>query len=272
MAENEEEKIDETKPKESEPETDSNQESEKSDAKNPEPQKGDEASGTDGKETEKEKAWKTEQNARFAELRRKNEELERQLNVFRSEKRENVTEDALKKLGLTRDDLEDDDNMVLATEYTKALARGDEDPIASAYKSLWKSSKEAKRKAKEEADSKAKADAETKAKVNEDVAEFRKKYPDVNINDLVKEDSEFNQMFGDVPDVIGNITKYYGRYLKLKGNDAKKVTEADKAKSNPYVKGSGSSVGGEKLTKAQAMALPPKEFEAYIAKLKANKH
>lgn len=272
MAEQQEEKIDETKPKEGEPETNSTQESEKSDAKNPEPQKGDEASGTDDKETEKEKAWKTEQNARFAELRRKNEELERQLNAFRSERRENITEQTLKDLGLTRKDLEDEDNMLLATEYTKAIAKGDENPTRTAYKAVYDADRTAKKKAREAEEAKAKAKAENDQKVSADMEEFRKRYPDVDISEVVKDGSEFNQMFGDVPDVIGNVTKYYGRYLKLTGKTGKKITEADKAKGNPYVGGTGSNPKGTgRLTKEEALKLPPKEFQAYLERLKNHK-
>lgn len=269
MTENEEEKK--TTAEETQTETETNAESTETDAKTPEPQGDAKASGTESTETEKEKTWKTAENARFAELRRKNEELERQLAEYRSKDRENVTEDALRKLGLTRADLDDDDNMALATEYTKALARGDENPAEAAYKARYKSSREAKLKDKADAENRAKLDAETRAKVNADKDAFAKKYPGVSINDLVKEDSEFSQMFGDVPDVVGNITKYYGRYLKLKGAETKKVSEQAKAKSTPFTKGSQSSAGGDELTKEQALNLPKAEFEAYIQRLMRKK-
>lgn len=244
--------------------------------KETEPQKTPEASGTEDKPTDEDKPWKNEKNARYAQLRRDNEELKKRLDALQSERRENITEQALKDLGLTREDLSDDDNMLVATEYTKALAKGEQDPIAYAYRTVYRKSMEAKRKASEETAKEAKAKEETAKKVKADTENFKAAYPNVNINDLVKDGSEFNDLFGDVPDIIGNVTKYFGKYLKMKGmasTQPKKATEADKAKGQPYVGGNNTnSQGGERLTKAQAMALPQKEFDAYIAKLKSAKH
>lgn len=272
----EDKKVEEEKTTEEAQQSETKEENKSSDVKEPEPQKAEETSGTEDESSTEDKPWKNEKNARFAQLRRENEELRKSVAALQSEKRENITEQALKDLGLTRDDLSDEDNMLVANEYTKALAKGEQDPIAYAYRTAYRKSQEAKKQAKEETAREAKVKEETAKKVKADTDNFKAKYPNVNINDLVKEGSEFNDLFGDVPDIIGNVTKYYGKYLKMKGvtqTQSKKDTEADKAKGQPYFGGNNSnSQGGGKLTKEQAMALPPKEFEAYIAKLKSNKH
>lgn len=275
MNQEEEKKEDGTTANAEQTATETKEEAPKSDASQSESTKTDTASGTDKEQKTEEKSWKTEENARYAQMRRENEELKKRLDAMQSEKRENITEQALKDLGLTRDDLKDEDNMAIASEYTKALAKGEQDPIAYAYKTAYKRTQEAKRKASEETAKEAKAKEETAKKVRADADSFKERYPNVNINDLVKEGSEFNELFGDVPDIIGNVTKYYGKYLKMKGDTAqtKKTTEADKAKSQPYTGGNNSnSDGGRKLTKDEILRLPQKEYDAYMAKLRSHRH
>lgn len=214
-----------------------------------------------------EKPWKTQENARYAQMRRENEELKKRLDAMQSEKRESITEGALKDLGFTREDLADEENMKVATAYTKALADGMENPKAYAYESVYRSNREAERKARAEADRSAHEQTERAEKVRQDVDAFRRAYPDVDINDVVKDGSEFNDLFGDVPDVIGNVTKYYGKYLRMKGiqQGRKPLTEADKAKGSPLVKGGQSaSADGGRLTEAQIMKLSPEEFDNYM--------
>jgi len=214
-----------------------------------------------------EKPWKTQENARFAQMRRENEELRKRLDAMQSERRENITEGTLKELGFTREDLADDENMKVATAYTKALADGVENPKAYAYESVYRSNREAERKARAEADRNAHEQTERAEKVRQDVEAFHKAYPDIDINEVVKDGSEFSDLFGDVPDVIGNVTKYYGKYLRMKGiqQGRKPLTEADKAKGSPYVKGGQSaSADGGRLTEAQIMKLSPEEFDNYM--------
>lgn len=268
MNENEEKK-DEQKPNEAEAEQKADENGTKSVGNQSEPQNSDNQSGTDESKAieEAKKAWKTEENARFAKMRRENEELTRKLQLYESERRENISDKTLEALGFTRDDLKDEENLAVAKAYVKAVANGEENPKATAYEESYRNKKKAQR---EEQEKKANADkikAETDKKVEDDIKAFKEAFPNENIADLVKSDSDFMKSCGSlVKD--GNVTEIYKVYRALKGLDNKN-SETKKSVSTPFASGSNTNAkSGKELTQEEILKLPTKEYEAYMSKWK----
>lgn len=220
-------------------------------------------SGTSKETQSTKKVQSSEENARYAELRRQNEEQRKRIEALESEKRESVSDSALKELGLTREDLKDEENLSLANAYIKALANGAENPKASAYETLFKSKRESAKKAKEEADNKAKLDQVEKSKINEDKLQFSKEFPDVNIAEITKSDSDFRKTFSELSDeeMIGYITKYYRIYAKMKGL-TNKPTESDKAKSTPFVSGTSANATTQ-VSEEDILKMSQKDYEKW---------
>jgi uncharacterized protein YjiS (DUF1127 family) len=192
-------------------------------------------SSGDGNKADEEnrKSQSSKENARFAQLRRENERLAKELDATKSELRGNISDTALKDLGLTREDLKDESNMALARSYMKAVANGEENPTLSAYKEQRSEALKRDNIAREQ----ARLEANRNTAIQEDAKNFAKAFPKDNIVEITKDNTEFMRMYGQVPDLMGNVTKYYGIYKSLKGNSSSVATEAEKNYANPDVHG-----------------------------------
>ena len=230
-----------------------------------------EASGTAEKEgKEAEKPWKNADNARYAEMRRQNEELQRRIAQLESENKESVTAEALRDLGFSRQDLDDSENMEIAKAYVKALAKGAQNPKAEAYEHVYKAKREAQKQAQAEQERLAREEAESKSVVEKDIADFARAYPNTNIRDVTNPNSDFMKAFGGVV-TNGNVTKYYGIYLSIKGTAAPKLDEATKNRSNPSIDGSQAGNYGGEITQREILALPKDKFDEAMAKIRSGK-
>lgn len=218
------------------------------------------ASGTSKPTEEAKKVQSSEENARYAKLRRQYEEQKKRIEVLESEKRESITDNALKELGLTREDLKDEENMELANAYVKSLASGAENPKANAYELVYKAKRESAKKAKEEAEAKTKLEQAENAKILEDKNKFVKEFPNVDLGTLLETNSDFRKVFSDV-DLAGNVTTYYRIYTQLKGAN-KKVTEAQKANANPYVSGTSANANA-KVSDEDVLKMSDKDYQAW---------
>lgn len=226
-------------------------------------------SGTAEKQgDEPDKPWKNADNARYAEMRRQSEELQRRIAQLESENKESVTDEALRDLGFSRQDLDDSENMGIAKAYVKALAKGAQNPKAEAYEHVYKAKREAQRQALAEQERLAKEEAAHKSLVAKDIEDFGRAYPNVRISDVTKPDSDFMKAFKDVV-TNGNVTKYYGIYLSLKG--APKLDEATKNRSNPSVNGSQSFNAPGEISQKEILALPKDKFDEAMAKIRSGK-
>lgn len=228
------------------------------------PQNSDKSSGTEEKSIEEaKKAWKTEENARFAKMRRENEELTKKLQKYESERRENISDKTLEALGFKREDLEDEDNLNIAKAYVKALANGDENPKATAYEENFRNKRKAQREEQQKKADEEKSKAEKDERVNADIKAFKEAFPNENIGDLVKPDSDFMKTCGGlVKD--GNVTEIYRVYRAIKGLD-NKTSETKKSNSTPFASGSNTNAKGKKeLTKEELLDLPKDQYEKYM--------
>lgn len=228
-----------------------------------------EAGGTAEKEgKEAEKPWKNADNARYAEMRRQNEELQRRIAQLESESKASVTDEALKDLGFSRDDLNDSENMDIAKAYVKALARGAQNPKAEAYEQVYRSRREAQKEAEAEKERLAKQEADSREMVEKDIADFARMYPNARISDVTNPNSDFMKAFGSVV-TNGNVTKYYGIYLSIKGTP--KIDEATKNRSNPAMSGSQSNGGVAEMTRREILSLSPDEYSKVMEKIRSGK-
>lgn len=226
-------------------------------------------SGTAEKQgDEPDKPWKNADNARYAEMRRQNEELQRRIAQLESENKESVTDEALRDLGFSRQDLDDSENMEIAKAYVKALAKGAQNPKAEAYEQVYKAKREAQKQAQAEQERLAKEEAENKSVVEKDIADFARAYPNTDIRDVTNPNSDFMKAFGGVV-TNGNVTKYYGIYLSIKGTP--KIDEATKNRSNPAMSGSHSVNPGGEITQKEILALPKDKFDEAMAKIRSGK-
>lgn len=179
---------------------------------------------TDSPEEPK-KTQTREENKRFAELRRKNDELQRKNNDLEIKVKEAdfngrkkaISNDALADLGL--DSIEDDDDLFLCEEYEKAVKRGSDNPALDANKAYRnKVRKEQQAKNKEETEK-----TEQAKKVNEDRANFKKKFG-IDTSEALK-DEEFMAVFGDMIG-YGNMTDLYTKYKSLVNREEAEKEEA----------------------------------------------
>lgn len=226
-------------------------------------------SGTAEKQgDEPDKPWKNADNARYAEMRRQNEELQRRIAQLESESKASVTDEALKDLGFSRDDLNDSENMDIAKAYVKALARGAQNPKAEAYEQVYRSRREAQKEAEAEKERLAKQEADSREMVEKDIADFARTYPNARISDVTNPNSDFMKAFGSVV-TNGNVTKYYGIYLSIKGTP--KIDEATKNRSNPAMSGSQSNGGVAEMTRREILSLSPDEYSKAMEKIRSGK-
>lgn len=162
-----------------------------------------------------------EDDSRFAELRRENERLKKELAKSQQKAQNGITDNALADLGFSRDDLRDEDNMSIAELYMKAKADGEANPIGYAYQQHYKAQREAKINAEAEARKKNDEENEISRLIEKDKSDFLAKYSREELAEAMDENSEFRQLFGDQVHV-GNVEKMYSIYRKMvKGEDTK---------------------------------------------------
>lgn len=195
--------------------------------KEPEAEKADETP----KAEEKEKQSR-EKDSYYAKLRRQREEamaeadkLRKENEGYRMKERESVTDEALRNLGITREQLSDPDTMALARGYAEATAKGEENPTAYAYRKLFNDRREADTKAKADAEAKAQADAKAKEETDNAFKELTKAYGRDALKDISDENSVFMKKYGAVV-TAGNLNALYGIYK------ADMKAALDKAKDN----------------------------------------
>ncbi|MCK9235195.1 MAG: hypothetical protein M0Q41_10755 [Bacteroidales bacterium] len=162
-------------------------------------------------EAEKKKQSR-EENARFAELRRKNAELEKKNKELEEEavkasfdaKKENISKATLASIGL--DAIETEDDLLLARAYDNAVASGSEEPLRDAVKVQREHMRKRAEKVREE----EQARKAMEEKVKQDQIEFKKKFG-IETADVMKNDKKFVALFGDLIEP-GNFTKLYTRF------------------------------------------------------------
>ena len=152
-----------------------------------------------------------------AEKKAREDEIRRQA-VFEV-KSSQVTSEELNELDLAK--VDDEDQLFLVEELRKAKASGDENPVATAYKELFKKQK-ADKVAQEEKVKKDQADEERrKAIVAKDQANFKAKFGKTTA-EVIKNEPEFvkSDYFKLIYEDKGNFTEVYGLYLESKKNQS----------------------------------------------------
>ena len=218
-------------------------ESEESETKD----KGTEGEGDNGKPKTKQTR---EEDARYAEMRRQNEKLQREIEEYRKRDIERVSDKALNDLNLKREDLNDEDNARLVKAYEKAVAEGVENPVGYAYRSEYARSQEAKKKSAEEG-----------ANIRKDIEDFKKMYGSKVYNEIMEPESAFQKKLGKKLRP-GNLCDLYDTYMLTIGEEPKaaKPTEIDKAKSTAPSGKSGSS-----MKPADLKAMSDEEYQRWFS-------
>lgn len=240
-------------------------------ASNPEAgDNGKKPEGEDPKEPEEEgkkpnpQKQSRELDAKFAEERRKRKEREEAQKKKHDEevankalfdyKSSQVTKDELNELGLSK--VEDEEQMFLVESLRKAKSDGVENPVASAYQSLFKKNSEEKATKKAEEEAKEAARKKREATVAEDQRNFKAKFGK-STADAMKEE-EFMNLFGAALDPDkGNFTELYSGYSEMK----KKQSEEGKRKGSFTPGSNGNGGGNEQGNKPRTR----EEFEKYWA-------
>lgn len=233
------------------------------------PQENPSHSGTEVEtKTSTKKEQSSEENAKYAEMRRKYEALERENEALKSKQRGNVSDDTLKALGLSREELDEDSSMDLVSSYLDGLAKKVDNPVQYAYQNQYKKNIENVKKAKAD---KQKEEEERRAEedsIKQDSLAFKRMYPETSINDVVKSDSEFMKSryvqeyiknFGE-KSLLGNVTKHYAIYLATKGTNS--VTSNVAKSANPYMGGAPNGTKGE-ITEKDILKMSDSEYQAW---------
>lgn len=239
--------------------------------KDPKEGDGGEGSADDGSQKTDEEGKKPnpqkqsrELDAKFAEERRKRKEREEAQKKKHDEevankalfdyKSKQVTQDELNELGLSK--VEDEEQMFLVESLRKAKSDGAENPVASAYQSLFKKNSEEKATKKAEEEAKEAARKKREATVAEDQKNFKAKFGK-STADAMKEE-EFMSLFGAALDPDkGNFTELYSGYSEMK----KKQSEEGKRKGSFTPGSNGNGGGNEQGNKPRTR----EEFEKYWA-------
>jgi hypothetical protein len=177
----------------------------------------DEVHGDDTK-SETKKPQTKEENSYYANLRRRNKELEEKNKQLEKEKGEAdfsarkkvISADTMADLGL--DSIEDENDLLLCEEYDKAVKRGSENPILDATKAY-------RSKVKTERTELAKAEQkklEQDRLVQEDMANFKKEFGITTKQAL--EDERFVKAFGEKIE-FGNMSDLYRIYKSLTSSE-----------------------------------------------------
>ena len=211
-----------------------------------------------GSQTDTEKAKQSRaENAKFAEMRRRNQALEAENKRLREAQKAGISETALSELGLNKDDMDEDDKR-LYNAYVDAVLSGKDNPKDYAYSTAYRQSKEAKREAQRLQAEKESKDKELTEKVRTDVQNFQKKFPSVDMQKVIN-DQEFNDYFKEKGiELTGNVTTYYSIYREVKGLDKGNSQEDKSRGALPSATGSNVSVGSKDIRK-----MTDEEFDAY---------
>ena len=196
----------------------------------------------DAEKQEPEKKQKSKQspkeNAHYAEMRRKNRELEEKVRRLESEKtkvifdgRKNaIPESVLEDLGLSA--IEDEDDLFLAEKYLEAEKNGSDNPASAANAAYRKRVREQRAE---------QAKAEEKAKTDEiiakDLKDLEAKYGKDGLKDAMDKEGEFAKTFGKYVQ-YGGMTELYGFYLQTKESARQASENARKSGTPPLPNGS----------------------------------
>lgn len=161
----------------------------------------------------------------YANMRRENEKLKNEkakLETKLKEERINsvkgfVDSEIMEELGL--EGITSEDDIALVESYKNAIKNGDDNPIRTAYNSLYKKSQEAHKLEQEKAQEVSKQEE----LVAKDKREFEKKFG--MTADKALEDKDFMELFGEQIS-YGNLSALYGKYK----NFTSKSKEVDKSK------------------------------------------
>ena len=226
-----------------------------------------EPSESANEEVDKEK----EKNAKAAERRRRREKAEKE----RAEREAKIREDATLKaeLGIlkvnpyTDEPIEDAEDLKIY-KIQKELDDEGKDPVNDLPKRLAENARKAAKEAKEREESEQRAKQDIDNKVKQEIEEFRKKYPNVNLPELAKDKLFLECLNGRA----GRWTQVeiYELYLNRKAQEAQKAEEEAKKElvekgakklSNPP---SATSAGSSPQKTLEEMS--KEEFEAYFQK------
>lgn len=200
------------------------------------------------------------ENSKYAEMRRKQKELEEENNRLKAEK-EKATFEAQKGIipkavmkELNIDSIEDEDDMFLAKAYLEAEEKGSDDPKSDAYEALKKHLKEQKDASKKEAEEKEKS----KKLIDEDTERFIKKYGQEKMKKALEPESTFMKLYGDIIG-NGNLTKLYDKFVSVYGDEE----EEDDSKKKGTL-----PIGGKQPSHKQKSIedMSDKEFKEYYEK------
>ena len=198
--------------------------------------------------------------ARFAAQRRKNkasggeggvpdEERDRIRREAAFEvKKDYVKPDTLRELGL--DSIETEDDLALAEAYEKAVADGEENPVAVAYRTLRNRDAEARRQRDEQEAERARL----RASIAKEQADFKKEFGVETWEVMDGGNSEFAKKFGHLirPGNFAELYRVYRSYTQ-EGRDAAK------AKGVPPTNG-----GNPPAKPKDVSEMDREEFDAYF--------
>lgn len=159
-----------------------------------------------------------------------NAKLKKQVEAYRQSERDSFSDDALKDLGIKREELAEEDNLKLAKYYVKGLAEGEQNPTAYAYRKL-------REEANAEKAEKAKAVQQEKERTeayNKAFDEISKTYGSNAVkNDIGNKDSAFMKEYGELV-TEENIARLYTIYR----NHSKELERLAKKSGTPPTNGS----------------------------------
>lgn len=208
---------------------------------------------TDDDLGEKRPKQSPEQNSYYARLRRENEKLKSEKETLENELKETkissvksfVDSDIMSELGL--DEITSEEDIALVEFYKDAKKNGDDNPVRTAYNSLYRKSQESRK-----ADNlKLEEERKNKELVDRDAKEFVKKFG-ISVNEAL-DDKDFMGLFEDQIG-FGNLTALYGKYKTY--IDKKK--DVDKSKGSMDFTNIGSGI------KNSSDPLEGLEGEAYL--------
>ena len=194
-----------------------------------------------------------EENSYFAKLRRENEKLKNEKETLENKLKESkissvksfVDSDIMSELGL--EEITSEEDIALVEFYKDAKKSGDDNPVRTAYNSLYRKSQESRK-----ADNlKLEEERKNKELVDRDAKEFVKKFG-ISVNEAL-DDKDFMGLFEDQIG-FGNLTALYGKYKTY--IDKKK--DVDKSKGSMDFTNIGSGI------KNSSDPLEGLEGEAYL--------
>lgn len=194
-----------------------------------------------------------EENSYFAKLRRENEKLKNEKETLENKLKESkissvksfVDSDIMSELGL--EEITSEEDIALVEFYKDAKKNGDDNPVRTAYNSLYRKSQET-RKAN---NLKLEEERKNKELVDKDSQDFVKKFG-VSVSEAL-DDKDFMNLFEDQIG-FGNLTSLYSKYKAY--TDKKK--ETDKTKGSMDFTNIGSGI------KNSSDPLEGLEGEAYL--------